>query len=215
MKKQLVIIGSGGHGRVVADTAVAAGWQVAGFIDDTKAAGHKENDYLLLGGRMLLKDHEVLETFMFIVALGDQDARREISVALAGVGDILATIIHPSSVISPHASVGRGSVLAPGCILNANAKVGEFCILNTGCTVDHDVQLADGVQISPGVNLAGHVSCGEDVFIGAGAIVIPRISIGKGAIVGAGSVVIKDIPAGAKVAGNPARLLHLQDGLNL
>lgn len=194
----LVIVGAGGHGRVVLDAALAAGLEVAGFLADP--AGEPVNGLPVLGPTALLD--ELLPRHRFIIAIGDQQARRDFSLR---IGDRLQSVIHPASWISPSARIGKGAAIIGGVIVNANAEVGDFCILNTGCTIDHDNRLADGVQICPGAHLAGNVSVGEDAFIGTGASVIPGVRIGARAVIGAGAVVVSDVPDGAKAVGNPAR----------
>ncbi len=204
--KPLIIIGVGGHGRVVLDAAREGQLLVKGFIDTIAKCGDVVNGCTVLGNNELLDDIEFLEAHTFIVAIGNQESRRKLSLLLLERAS-LATVIHPRSTLSKSVSIGAGTAIIAGAIVNANAKVGRFCILNTSCTIDHDNTIADGVQICPGVHLAGKVKCGEDVFIGTGATVIPGISIGANSIIGAGSVVIRDVPEGAKVVGNPARIL--------
>lgn len=208
MTRPLVILGAGGHGRVVLDTAVAAGWTLRGFIDGTKTIGEDINNLSVIGGDRLLDDPSFLAEHLFVVAIGDQEARRRLSLGICAKGGQLATVRHPACVISPSALIGDGTVIIAGAIVNANARVGRFCILNTGCTVDHDLVLGDGVQICPGANLAGRVRCENAVFVGTGAAIIPGISIGAGATVGAGAVVIRNVAAGDFVAGNPARTIQ-------
>ena len=197
--KPLVIVGAGGHGRVVHDVALSLGLAVAGFLDDSRSG--EVNGVPVLGGtariETLLADHS------FIVAMGGQQARRRFSTLIAGRAE-LATLVHPTAWVSPSARIGQGSVLVGGVIVNANADVGAFCILNTGCTIDHDNLLKDGVQICPGAHLAGAVTCEEDVFVGTGACVIPGVTLGREAVVGAGAVVVRDVAPGDKVFGNPA-----------
>lgn len=204
--KPLIIVGAGAHGRVVLDAATESGLRVSGFIDTVANRGVEINGFPVLGDNTLLNDVECLEAHAFIVAIGDQQARRELSCRLLERGS-LATVVHPSAMVSSCAAVGVGTIIVAGAIVNPNAKIGRFCILNTGCTVDHDNTLADGVQICPGAHLAGGVRCGADAFIGTGAIIVPNISIGNSAIVGAGCVVIRDVPDHATVVGNPARII--------
>ena len=194
----MVIVGAGGHGRVILDAALASGLQVAGFVADPVQG--PVNGMPFLGPTAMLD--ELAETHRFIVAIGDQQARRDLALRLDGR---LQTVIHPTAWVSPSARIGQGTAIIGGVIVNANSEVGDFCILNTGCSVDHDCRLADGVQICPGARLAGGVSCGEDAFIGTGAIAVPGIRIGARAIVGAGSVVVQDVAENTKVIGNPAR----------
>ena len=205
--KPLIIVGAGGHGRVVLDAAREAQMMVAGFIDTIAMTGTDVNGSPVLGGNALLQDLGCLNAHIFIVAIGDQHARGDLSRLLLERAS-LATVIHPRTTLSESASIGVGTVITAGVIVNANAKVGRYCILNTGCTIDHDNDLADGVQVCPGAHLAGNVRCGTAGFIGTGAIVIPGISIGANAIVGAGSVVVRDVPGGDKVAGNPAKAMN-------
>lgn len=203
--KPLVIIGAGGHAKVVMDIAEASLRAVCGVIDRQYDLGHRFLNSTIVGNEALLEDNSFVKDHEFIVAIGDQSTRRRLSLQIVDAGGSLATLRHPASVVSPHATIEAGTVLAAGCVVNPSARVGRFCILNTGCTVDHDVRLADGVQICPGANLAGTVTCEEDVFVGTGAVVIPRINIGAAAIIGAGAVVVRDVLAGTMVVGNPAR----------
>ena len=202
-EKSLIIVGAGGHGRVVLDAAREANFAVDGFLDTVARRGVKINGCPILGNNSLLDDTELLRSHAFIVAIGNQKVRREISLLLLERSE-LATVIHPHTWLSGSTVIGAGTVIMAGAIVNANAKIGRFCILNTGCTIDHDNILEDGVQVCPGVHLAGNVRCGADAFIGTGASAIPGISIGANAIVGAGGVVIRDVPGGATVVGNPA-----------
>lgn len=203
--KPLVIIGGGGHGRVVLDCALVSGVQVAGFLDTNIPVGELINNIPVLGNNSKLQDADFVAQHRFIVALGDQEARRELSLQIVQQAGELATIIHPSAIISKRVSIGQGTAIIAGAVINTDAKIGDYCIINTGATIDHDVVLEDGVQICPGVNLAGSVHCEADVFIGTGAALIPTIRIGKNSRIGAGAVVLEDVPANMLMVGNPAR----------
>ncbi|MFC7331761.1 NeuD/PglB/VioB family sugar acetyltransferase [Rhodocista pekingensis] len=205
VRRPLVIVGAGGHGRVALDTARLAGRTVQGFLDDTMAPGTAVDGVRVLGGSGLTAG--LADGADLFIALGDQAARRSFALSVLHAGGTLATLVHPAAVVSPSATVGDGSILAAGAILQPGARVGRFCILNTACSVDHDGVLLDGVQVGPGVRLAGRVRCGEDVFLGTGAVVLPGLCIGRGAVVGAGAVVVDDVPADLTVVGNPARPL--------
>ncbi|HEY1709163.1 MAG TPA: acetyltransferase [Rhizomicrobium sp.] len=206
--KPVVIVnaGSGGQASVLLDACEAAGIPVAGWLsasENTRYPGAPHlGDVTLLDAADFLAQHDI------IVGSGNGAFRRTLSLKVLANGGALATIHHPSSVVSSRAAIGAGSFLAALCMIGVNAVVGRFCIVNTGATIDHDNVLADGVNISPGVHFAGGVRCGEDAFVGVGASVAPGIRIGSGATVGAGAVVIRDVPDGATVVGNPARVLQ-------
>ncbi len=208
--KSVVIInaGSGGQASVIYDACVAGEVPVAGWIAAGESARNPGSTLAQLGDLALLEARDFLAQHDLIVGTGNGDFRRTLSLRVLANGGSLATVRHPSSVVSSMASVGAGSFLAAQSVIGVFAKVGRFAIVNTGSTIDHDNVLADGVNVGPGVHFAGNVYCGEDAFVGVGASVAPGIRIGARATVGAGAVVIRDVPDGATVVGNPARVIR-------
>lgn len=200
--KPLIIIGAGGHAKVVADAALAAGWTVAGLLDRD---GSGILGLAVLGGDARLDDPAFVAAHCFVAAIGAQAARRRLSLRVLAAGGDLAVVVHPSAIVAPSAIIGAGSVVLAGAVVNPDARIGRFAIVNVCASVDHDNVLGDNVQVGPGARLTGNVSVGEDALIGAGAVVLPGVSIGAGAIVGAGAVVTRAVDAGATVMGNPAR----------
>jgi len=204
--RDLLIIGSGGHARVVAETACAEGWRVLGFVDNTHVLGELINDMQVLGDDELWRSEDYHINGQIIVALGDQLLRRSLSLEVLEKYGQLATVVHPSAVISQTAKLGSGVVVNANVVINANVKLGQFCILNTACVIEHDCDLGDGVQVGPSAVLAGNVKCAEDAFIGAGATIIPNVKIGARAVIGAGASIIEDVPADTTVVGVPGKL---------
>ena len=206
MKPPVVIVGAGGHGRVVLDILRAMRRHVAGFLDDGRPPSGLVNGAPVLdGGSAPLASREFLARHDVIVAIGDNAARRRLAETVLGNGGTLATAVHPACVVSPTAAVGEGTVIVPGAVVNANARIGRFCIVNTGATIGHDVVLEDGAQVAPGANMGGGSRCGADAFVAIGAVVVPKVRIGAGAVLGAGATAVRDIPPGAVALGTPAR----------
>ncbi len=202
--KQLAILGASGHGKVVADAALLAGWTTVVFFDDAWPRVSTIGPWAVAGTTAdLLREAPQLEGA--VVAIGNNAIRLSKQRELSEGGIALITVIHPAAVVSSYAEVGAGSVIMAGAILNPFARLGSGCILNTGATVDHDCQLDDGVHVSPGAHLGGGVIVGEASWIGIGASVKHGVSIGENVVVGAGAAVVEDVADGRNVVGVPAR----------
>lgn len=202
--KTLAILGAGGHGKVVADAAICAGWSEIAFFDDSYASTCRVGPWNVVGTnaefRLRAGDFEGVT-----VAIGDSRTR------LAWIDESLikssnlVSIVHPFSYVSRHAQIGAGSMILAGAVVNPFARLGRGCIVNSGATVDHDCELADAVHVSPGAHLAGSVRVGTCSWIGIGASVRQGIAIGAHVIVGAGAAVVHDVMDGQTVVGVPAR----------
>lgn len=203
----LLILGAGGHAKVVAETALAAGVasRIA-FLDDRPSP--PVLGWPVLGSLDQALEPSIQEQFTSaVVAIGHPSTRLRWIERLQKAGYELPVLIHPSAWISPSAQFGPGSVVFAQAAVQSQAVIGTGAILNTGCSVDHDVQLGDGVHICPGARLAGEVQVGFRSWIGIGASVIQQIRIGADVTVGAGAAVVRDLPDGVTAVGVPARIL--------
>ena len=203
----LAILGAGGHGKVVADTAsLDPKWQTISFFDDAWPFSFTGSPWPLVGDTNNLLD-KLLYFDGVIVAIGDNNLRQKKHELLVKHQASLAVIIHPTAYVSPNAHVGLGSVIFSHSVINIDAKIGYSGIVNTGATIDHDCELADYVHISPGVNLSGGVHVGVRSWIGVGSAVRQGISIGMDAVVGAGAAVVEHVADKQTVVGVPAKPL--------
>ena len=203
----LLILGAGGHARVLAETAVAhGGFSCIAFLDDQFGSIDSLMGMPLLGPLHRCSDPAILHEFpAALVGIGDASTRLHWLEQLTCIGYQLPQLIHPTAWVSPSACLGPGVVVFAQAAVQAQAVLGAGAILNTGCSVDHDAHLAEGVHICPGARLAGDVHVGARSWIGIGASVIQGVRIGEDVVVGAGASVVDDLSDGITAVGVPAR----------
>lgn len=209
MSFPVVIIGAGGHGKVVADALVAMGRTVKGFIDVDPARWTEcVNDMQVLGGEDLLSssDAAAVELANGVGSVDLSGVRRAVFERFHARAFRFVTIVHPGAIVSPRARLAEGAQVMAGAIVQAGAVIGENTILNTGAIVDHDCKIGAHCHLAPGCTLSGNVSIGTASHIGTGASVRHGVSLGERTLVGAGAAVVSNHPGGATLVGVPARV---------
>lgn len=202
--RKLVIIGAGGHGKVVLEIAkTMVIYDEIVFLDD-KNVGKYVMNQLIVGQ---VSSYRAMDTqgIELIVAIGDNNTRLTLLEEIMNKGYIVPILKHPSAVVSQSATVGRGTVIMPNAIINAQAHIGQGVIVNTGAIVEHDCKVADGVHLSPRSTLGGGVSIGEKTWLGIGAMVKHQLTIEKDITIGMGAVVTKSIKESGIYVGIPAK----------
>jgi sugar O-acyltransferase (sialic acid O-acetyltransferase NeuD family) len=210
--RRVLIVGAGGHGRVVLDILLQTGrHEVIGFLDsNADIRGRRIDGFPVLGTPDNLAElAEAQRIEGIVVAIGDNGVRRGLARRVEAVGVELINAVHPSAALARNATLGRNVVVAAGVVLCAHCQIGDSVILNTGCIIDHQTMIGEGSHICPGVRVAGRVKIESGAFVGIGATIIPKVTLGCESIVGAGAVVIEDVPALATVVGVPARPVKL------
>ena len=196
-KKEVVIIGASGHGRVIADIIKSAGDIVLGFLDDGVFKDSKLN---ILGTS---DDYIKYIDKYFIIAIGNNEIRREISCKLKNVK--YYTAIHPFSFISDEAVIEEGCVVMPGSVINSQARIKKHTIINSNSTIEHDCVVGEYSHVSPGSVLCGTVTVGDNSWIGARSVIKNNISVCDNVVVGAGGVVVKNIEEKGTYIGVPVK----------
>jgi sugar O-acyltransferase (sialic acid O-acetyltransferase NeuD family) len=204
MSGELVVVGAGGHAKVVVATARAAGWRVVAIVDDARERWGQQ----LLGVAIAGPTEGALQDAgaQVVLAIGDNAARRRLAL---GARCRFVSVVHPSAIVDPTVALGGGSVVFAGAVIQPDAAIAAHAIVNTGASIDHDCVLGEAVHVAPGARLAGNVTLGDEVFVGIGAVVIPGVAIGARTVVGAGAAVVGDLPADVIAVGVPARIAHL------
>lgn len=206
MKNTLIIIGAGGHGKVVADIALKMNkWEEIYFLDN--------NDSLefVLGIKVIGRTSDykkyISHSDMF-VAIGDNKVREKIMEEMEGFGVSIPILIHQSTNIGIGVNINIGTVLMAGAIVNSDTMIGKGCIINTGVNIDHETIISNYSHISPGANLAGNVHIGYRTWVGIGCTISNNINITKDCIIGAGSLVIKNINESGIYFGSPTNKIQ-------
>ena len=192
MAKDVIVIGAGGHGKVIADIITACGDRFLGFLDDDEGK-------VTLGK---VSDYGKYADALFVIGIGNPKIRKKIS----GLPCRWYTAIHPSAVISPSAKIGEGTVIMPNAVVNADARIGRHCIVNSTAVVEHDNEIDDFAHISVGAKLGGTVRIGKGTHIGIGASVRNNTDICADCVIGAGAVVVKNIEKQGVYKGVPAKI---------
>jgi sugar O-acyltransferase (sialic acid O-acetyltransferase NeuD family) len=201
--RHVIVLGAGGHAKVVIATLQATGRAVECILDDDDAL-HGSN----ILGVPVIGNIDCAHSFRHleaIIAVGDNKIRRELA---ERVNLDWTLAVHPSALIHPDVHIGPGTVVFAGGVIQPGARIGAHVIINTGATVDHDCVVGDYVHIAPGVHLGGSVIIDDDAFVGIAATVLPNVHIGRWAKLGGGAVAIHDVESRTVAVGVPSRYLR-------
>lgn len=212
MVQDVVIWGSGGHARELADLIEAINqdtrrWNLLGFVDDEPS----RHGQMILGDRCVLGGIEWLQAQTrrpsVVLGIGASAARARVARRLTGLDVEFPSLIHPSALVTRHASLGIGAVVCGFAVVNNRASLGDHVHLNISSSVSHDCRVGSFCTLAPGARLTGAVTLADGCDLGASCTVIPGRVVGEWTIVGAGAVVVDDVVPNATVVGVPARVV--------
>lgn len=208
MKVKVLLLGSGGHAKILIDCLHQ--------LPDIEILGMLDTDPTRIGqqvlGEHVLGTEEIIEKYSpeevcLVNAIGSSSlptSRQKLFTKFKLLGYSFLSVIHPAAIISKDISLGEGAQLMAGSIVQPGCAIGDNVILNTGASIDHDCQIGNHVHIAPGVVCSGSVIIGDCSHVGVGSVIIQNISIGAHCLVGAGAVVIKNFTDNSKIVGVPA-----------
>lgn len=208
MSLPVIVIGAGGHAKVLIDSLLRSSATIRGIVDPAPELKGKELlDVAILGGDEIIDAYRPTEILLVngLGSVGIPAKRREIYDTFKDKGYSFASVVHPSAIIAMDVVISEGAQIMAGAIIQAGSRIGCNAIINTRASVDHDCSIGDHVHIAPGVTLSGGVTIGGGSHVGTGATLIQGVSIGRSCLVAAGAVVIKNIVDGGMVRGIPAR----------
>jgi sugar O-acyltransferase (sialic acid O-acetyltransferase NeuD family) len=209
MTKPVVVIGAGGHARVLIDCLRLMKREILGVT--TQEPGRSGGTYeglKILGDETVLHKYPV-DQIEIVNAVGTTrvDSRRQsVFDSWKGLGYAFASVIHPSAIVASSASLGEGVQVMARAVIQPGSRIAQNSIINTAASIDHDANIGEHVHIAPGCVLSGGVTVGSASHLGTGAVVIQGVTLGKSVLVAAGAVVTRNIEDGQSVAGVPARL---------
>lgn len=208
-----MLLGAGGHARVLVALAREVGYQILGVCDPSLAADTATN----WEGLEVLGDDGVIErltpdrvTLMLGVGqLAKGNLRERIYTSWRERGYNFPTLVHPFAWVAPDVVLGSGVQVMAGAVIQPGCEVGDNSIINTRASIDHDCHIGRNVHVGPGATLCGKVIVEDGAFIGAGATVIQGLRIGTRAVLGAGVTLVRDLAPGMLVVGSQNRLRNL------
>jgi len=212
--RRILIVGAGGLGREVLHWACDAWPDMAPLIE-----GFLSADAGILAGHdcslPVIGDPARFEPQSgdaLLLAIGIQHVRRRVAENLLARGAEFLTLVHPTAIVAPTASIGAGSIVCPGVIVSDAARLGRFTLLNYHASIAHDGATGDFAVLAPYATLGGGARVADDVFLGLHASVGPGIEVGMGSKVAANSCALADVPPESLVHGVPGRLAPLLAG---
>ncbi len=203
MADAIIVVGGGGHSKVVISTLTELDIKIRGIYDDDPRKKGEEIGNARIVGAISDIDQSIRQKA--VIAIGDNRTRSAMDKRINSCNWV--TAIHPRAYVHPSVIIGEGTVIFAGAVIQSGTVIGKHCIINTSAAIDHDCVIGDYSHIGPGVCLAGNVNVGEGAFLGIGAVAIMGTTVGNRAIVGAGGVVIGDIPDDVTAVGVPAKII--------
>lgn len=209
MKDKIILLGGGGHARVLIDLIRAeGGYEIIGILDAQLEPDTLVRGVPVLGNDDLLTDlckKGVNKACIGVGSVRDNTIRKRLYERVKAYNFYVPSLIHSSAFTSENARISEGVQIMAGAIIQTGSLIGENTIINTGAIIDHDCNVGNHVHVCPGAVMGGGSIIGDNSFIGTGATIIHGIKIGKDTIIGAGAVVICGVPNGVTVKGVPAK----------
>ena len=202
---EIVLLGGGGHARVVLAALVRLGHRVVGYAAPSPEGACVEVPYLGRDDDVLgLLEACELSAVLGVGKTSVDDGRMRLMATYETAGFTFPALVAPNATVHAATELGSGTIVLDGAVVVTGSKLGRGCIVNTNASVDHDCRLGHNVHVAPGATVCGDVAIGANCVIGAGATIIPGIRLCAGVLIGAGATVVDDITEAGTYRGTPA-----------
>jgi sugar O-acyltransferase (sialic acid O-acetyltransferase NeuD family) len=208
--RPLILLGAGRLARTCIEICEQMQLPIRGCLDEVRPETREVLGYPMLGHTTLLNDDGFVASHRYILAIGDITARRRLWQLLRHRSAAMATIIHPSSVVSPRADIGAGVVVGACAYVSPGARLGDAVYVEDHVSIGVDVTIGENCVIAPGATLTASALVGANSFIGAASTVLPEVEVGPDNVIGASTCVRRDTPANAVCFGVPAKTLYIR-----
>ena len=206
MKEKIVLVGAGGHCKVLIESLDTDTYEIIGVLDNFVSKGTMINGVPVIGNDASAESLFQAGVHNAAIAIvGNLKIRRTLLDKYTKIGFSFPIIVHPTAHVSSSAQIGKGTAILAGATINAEAKVQDFATVNTGAIIEHEVLVGENSHVAPGAILLGASQVGADAMVGAGSIVLQQKKIGNSCTVGAGSIVLRNVADAKTVYGNPAQ----------
>ena len=202
MSKPVIVIGGGGHARVVMETLLRNHVSIIGICDPALAPSSTGPFGVpILGDDTALDSHgpSKIELVNGVGSTQSTRSRRQVFDTLGHRGYRFATVVHPSVIMADDVVLEEGAQVMAGAVVQTGVVIGRNAIVNTGARIDHDCRVGDHVHVAPGATLSGGVCIGAGTHIGAAAVIIQSVTVGENCLIGAGTVVLRDLPNDTRI----------------
>lgn len=208
----VLVIGGGGHAKVVVDTLLENSTKILGIVDPLQPMGSAFSHIPWIANEDELSNYDPTEIELInaVGSIKETTRRFEIFKKFKTLGFNFRSIRHPSSVVSKiDISSGEGLQVMAGAVINVSASLGDNVLINTRAVVEHDTTIGSNTHVASGAVICGGCLVGENVHVGAGSTVNQSLTIGSGSVIASGSVIIDNVQPFSLVAGVPAKVKRL------
>lgn len=212
MKKEIYALGIGHNTPVFIDLAEACGYTIVGLYHyNDSRTGEVDHGFNIMGSFDELFNQGDLRGMNFLLTMGDNKIRTELTDKIISLGGNVPTLIHPMAIISRFAKISSiGVYISPFTYVQADSSIGRNTVLLSHVNISHTTTIGNSCFIAGGATIGAYTMVGDFVFVGQGALSISgKVKhIGSEAYIGARCLITHDVPTKVIFSGIPGKVLR-------